>query len=369
MRLTSLSLLNFRKWENLSLEFHVDKVTCFVGANTMGKTNILEAIYLLSLLKSFRTNEIHHLLMWGEQHLSVNGVYEHEGENHSLAVNMVFRPKKARKYFIDGIEESVSDYVGTLNVVFFSPDDINMLLLSPGSRRRYLDILLSQTDKQYLRSYVTYQKVLKQRNSLLKAISAGYSNTSELEYWDLELATFATDIHQKREKLIAFFNERINGKYQEISKGEAEHFHISYAPSAKLEEVSVENYLALYSHTIGKDLALESTFSGPHRDDFTFLLGEKNIDDFASRGDTRSMILALKLAEIEYIQEVRKRVPILLLDDVFSELDQDRQEHLLCSLPAGTQTFITTTSKDIGVLTKRTKEIDFIDVQDLGKNS
>ncbi len=114
---------------------------------------------------------------------------------------------------------------------------------------------------------------------------------------------------------------------------------------------------------------MESTHTGPHRDDFHFLLNDRQIDDFASRGDTRSMILALKLAEIEYIEHTRGRAPLLLLDDVFSELDQDRQEHLLCSLPEGTQTFITTTTKDIGVLTKRTKDIIFIDVQELAQQT
>lgn len=363
MQLTSLTLQNFRKWEHLNLHFPKKKVICFTGPNTIGKTNILEAIYMLSLLKSFRTNEIHNLLMWGSNHFSVQGTYIDREEQNNLAVNMVFRPKKARKYLVNGIEESLSDYVGTINVVFFSPDDINLLLLSPASRRKYLDVLLSQTDKHYLRAYVTYQKVLKQRNSLLKAISAGFSTTEELEYWDGELARHATLIHTRRKALIDFFNERIDTKYQEISKHHEHIFTIDYLPSAKLEEISEEHYLTLYTTTQHKDLILESTHSGPHRDDFSFLLGEKSIDDFASRGDTRSMILALKLAEIEYIQTVRGNVPVLLLDDVFSELDQDRQEHLLCSLPENIQTFITTTTQDIGVLSKRTKDIEFIDVE------
>ena len=361
MHLTSLSLTNFRKFPSRDFQFPEDrKLICFVGQNTVGKTNVLEAIYFLGLLKSFRAQESTEMLLWDEKYLEVKGSFRIEEDLLDMQINMVFSPRKQRKLRLNGAERDLTDYVGTLNVVFFSPDDINLLLLSPANRRKYLDILLSQTDKEYLRALVTYQKVIKQRNALLKRISAGNAQEHELTFWNEELATAGVLITQKRFELLQFLNTLVADSYREISKNEPALFALHYSPSYKDEIFSTKNYIAKLQERTARDIILESTSFGPHRDDFQFLLGGKHIDTFASRGDTRSMILALKISEIHYIEQKKGSLPLLLLDDVFSELDHARQAQLIEHIPAHVQTFITTTPQDIGIGKNFTKDIYFV---------
>jgi len=361
MRLNGLTLENFRKFKNLSLSFDpAVHITCFVGENTIGKTNILEGMYYLSLLKSFRASDIKDLVHWDEHYLSVSGTFTESTTTHMSAVS-VLRPKKQRKYLLNGVDTPLTDYVGTIPVVFFSPDDISLLLMSPASRRKYMDVLLSQTDQEYLRSFVQYQKILKQRNALLKQISAGKSAREELEYWDLLLTEQGWTIFQKRKALIEFFNTLLPTHYEHIAHNEKEHFTIEYLPSLKHCH-SLEEYILHLRSRYERDIILEATSSGPHRDDFSFILSDKHIETFASRGDTRSMILALKLSEIDFIKDKKHILPLLLLDDVFSELDEVRQEELLSSIPEDVQTFISSTTAHIGSLERRKKEITFLDV-------
>lgn len=363
MRLTHLQLENFRKFTQLTLSIDPSHhIICFVGPNTIGKTNILEGIYYTCLLKSFRAVETKDIIHWDHSHLRTEALFTDHLVTHA-SVSAVLRPKKQKKYMQNHCDIPLSEYVGMLPLVFFSPDDINLLLLSPANRRRYLDILLSQIDTHYLRLLIHYQKVLKQRNALLKSINKKLAKEQELDYWDAELARLGLQITTKRTELLIFFNTLLPAHYTHIAQQEG-FFQLHYHPSIK-DLHSEEELLLHIKERRARDLILESTSVGPHRDDFSFLLNQRHIESFASRGDTRSMILALKLCEISFIRQMKHMLPILLLDDVFSELDEKRQEELLSAIPEEIQTFITSTTMHIGSLERRKKHIHFIDVENL----
>lgn len=337
--LSHLSLFQFRKYKELTLEIPAGAArVAFVGQNTAGKTNILEALYFLCLLKSFRTHSPQEMMLWGEHVMRVEGTFD---DNTHLAVGVASRPKRQRKYEINEAEVTVDTYVGTKTVVFFSPDDINMLLLSPANRRRYLDVILCQTNKKYLRSFAAYTKVLKQRNALLRAVSLDPSAADQLPYWEGELLDHAMVIMQGRRALTDAIATILPHHYAQIAGSEAD-VTLKYASSMPDAATKEELHAVLNTHR-DRDIIMGSTAAGPHRDDVHFMHTGRHVESFASRGDTRSYVLALKLGELAYMQTLRDDAPLLLMDDVFSELDTERQERLLAHLPSKVQTFITTT--------------------------
>lgn len=337
--LSHLSLFQFRKYRELSLDIPTDSNRiAFIGQNTAGKTNILEAMYFLCLLKSFRTHAPQEMMLWGEHVMRVEGTFD---DGSHLAVGIASRPKRLRKYEINQAEVSVDTYVGTKTVVFFSPDDINMLLLSPANRRRYLDVILCQTDRRYLRSFAAYTKILKQRNALLRAIQLDPSCIDQLAYWENELIDHALIIMDGRRRLTSAIAAILPHHYAQIAGKEAD-VTLKYASSMPDQAGKEELYALLNAHR-DRDLIMGSTSYGPHRDDVHFMHSDRHVESFASRGDTRSYVLALKLGELAYMQNLRSDAPLLLMDDVFSELDNARQERLLAHLPTNVQTFITTT--------------------------
>jgi len=337
--LTHLSLHQFRTYTDLSLDFRADaRINAFIGPNTAGKTNILEALYFLCLLKSFRTHTTSEMMQWGKHVLRVEARFDDGTE---LGVGLASRPKKLRKYSMNGRDAAVEEYVGTKTVVFFSPDDISMLLASPANRRRYMDIILCQTDKMYLRTFATYGKIVKQRNALLRTTQKEPSAASGLPYWDEQLASLALHLIQKRSQLLVTMSKELPRHYMAIS-GIAAEVEAAYMPSVPLESTK-EEILALLDLHKERDILLGSTSVGPHRDDLKFLLSGRPVESYASRGDTRSFVLGLKLGELAYIFEETGTAPMLLMDDVFSELDVERQQRLLENLPPTVQTFLTTT--------------------------
>lgn len=340
-RLHQLALTNFRKYASLDLSFDQEGITCFIGPNTVGKTNILEAIYILSLLKSFRTSDLKDCILWGQEYTMISCKTEIGENTLELAVNMLGGQRLQKSFKKDDIFVQTTEYIGAMPVVFFSPDDINILLHSPKERRRYMDILLSQADKEYLADLVLFKKIIKTRNALLKAINRESSPSSELQYWDLELAAVAIRMSRKRHALFDTLKSPLRETYQEIAQTD-DLLNIEYKSQIKADW-TVEEYLHQLNKRQQRDIFLEATSLGPHRDDFFFYVNEKSIDTYASRGDTRSIILALKLSEIEYISQHLGTLPLLLLDDVFSELDMERKQMLLDVIPEGVQTFITST--------------------------
>lgn len=350
MYIKSLQLKGFRNLKKLDLSFDPQvKTYAFVGLNGHGKTNLLESIFLTAISKSFRTRKMDQVVAFESDDLrdyagfcSTKISYERAGDAKELEVVMMKNPpKKGLK--INGVQKNAADYIGHLNVVFFSPDDMNMIHSAPASRRRYLDLLLSQFDRDYLQTFLRYQQVLSRRNSLLRQMEVKKISPDQLDFWDQEWVELTLSITQKRAVLVADLSRRSAEFYAEVTDG-ADRLKISYQPSFK-KMLSKEELLQLIAENRSKDIQKGYTQLGPHRDDLLFLCNGKSMASYSSRGEWRSLILTLKFSEIYLLKEKTDEWPVLLLDDVFSELDDKRQRHLFNRLTE-VQTFITTTHKE-----------------------
>lgn len=343
MKLRKLQLENFRSYSALSFQFPQEKnILIIVGLNGKGKTNFLEAIYTLSLGRSFRTLTHENLIKWENDYLRIKGEVLENEEDLELEVFFAKAPKRQKNFKKNQVNQKHSEYIGSLLTVLFHPEDLNMLYLSPSYRRRYLDILLSQTDKHYLFSLSQYRKILKQRNALLNQILKkrlnGNSTTNleeDLDVWDQQIAEHGTIIIQKRQILTKAINEHLQDIYQKIS-GSNESIKVEYQTKLK------EDYLKELQDARTKDIRRCKTTLGPHLDDLAFYIDNREIEKMASRGEFRTLLLAVKIAEIDYIKDKTQKNPLLLLDDVFSELDEQRQKHLI-QIIREHQTIITTT--------------------------
>lgn len=372
MKLRKIQLENFRNYSRYEYEFPEDKdITILVGPNGKGKTNLLEAIYVLSLGKSFRTILQDDLIEWEFDYMRCKCETEIDGEETNLEVFYSNYPRKQKGFKKNDVSMRNSEYIGNLITVLFHPEDLNMLYLSPSYRRKYLNILLSQTDKKYLEALTKYKKTLKQRNALLHAIrEAKFTNRpmgnleKDLDAWDTEIIEFGSRIIEKRVEFTQFLNKKLEKIYQSISGGK-EKVEIVYHTrqrSGRAYECQSE-YEAELIIRRDRDIRGAKTTLGPHRDDLKFVINDKEILSSASRGEFRTLLLAIKLAEIKYIKEKTGRNPILLLDDVFSELDRKRGKHLLKSIK-DCQTIITTTDQEsFKKLDKEGKSLRFVRIE------
>lgn len=348
MKLAKLQLENFRNYSSYLHEFAPDKdCTIIVGPNGKGKTNLLEAIYVLSLGKSFRALFQDDLINWDNAYMRCHCSIKRDNESLDLEVFYSNAPIRRKNFKRNGVSMKNSEYLGNLLTVLFHPEDLNMLYLSPSLRRRYLDIVLCQTDKKYLYALFKYKKVLKQRNALLHKIretrfkGVDIKNLlADLDAWNTEFIEFADVIIQKRTKFIQLLADQIEKAYRSIS-GQNENISIEYQNN--LQQPYQDELLSRRD----KDIYRAESSAGPHRDDLKFCINGKEIASSASRGEFRTLLLAIKLGEIEYIKAKTGQNPVLLLDDVFSELDIERRKQLLNAIK-GCQTIITTT--DIGEL-------------------
>lgn len=342
MHLKSLKLEQFRNYSGTEIKFGLSgPVTFIVGDNAQGKTNILEAIYLLSLTKSFRTVQQENLIKWGEQFARVKGVFESKNETFELEVFIGSPPHPRRALKKNGVKISTYNFIGNCQIVFFHPEDLNILYLGPDLRRRYLDIVNIQINPAYYRALRAYRRILEQRNSLLKKVKEGSASASNLNIWDEQLIKEGTAIMTERKKSIDYFNRQISDTYQRISKGSDKVF-MEYNSFFDDENAIADSFKNKLAKAREKDLKAEFTTVGPHRDDFNIKLNNKQLASHASRGEYRSILLSLKLIECIFYGEKTKEKPILLLDDVFSELDMERQKMLLENI-SGYQTILTST--------------------------
>lgn len=335
MKLLKLQLQNFRNYEKHEIKFDKEKdVTLIVGENGLGKTNILEAIFLLATGKVFREADQENLIKWGQDFFVVKGEFENEKERDEYGIFYSTYPRKEKVFKINDVETKYVDYLGRIPVVLFHPKDMNMLTMEPDLRRKYLNLILSQTDKYYLEAIASYMKILKQRNSLLEKIFEKESSESELDVWDEKLAKEAEYIIEARTKFCEYLNANLQKNYQKISssKEKIEVIYKTTGPAFKQKLLLKRD----------KDIRFGTTTVGPHREDIKFLIDDHTIESSASRGETRTVLIALKLSEIAYIEKIKKTSPILLLDDVLSELDETRQKNLLSNIK-GCQAFITAT--------------------------
>ncbi|MBN2087748.1 DNA replication/repair protein RecF [Candidatus Peregrinibacteria bacterium] len=342
MKISHIKIKGFRNLKPLELKIDKDKdVFAFIGSNGHGKTNLLEAIYLCALSKSFRTRTNSDLVNFEVDFCKIECAVDMEDPKILEIIVTKEPPQKVLK--VNGVKRNASDFIGVLKAVFFSPDDLSEMAFAPKLRRRYLDVMLSQLDHEYLNILLRYQEVARQRNALLKKIREKLAKKEELIFWDEQIADFGLSITQKRADLIIQLQDLINTMYKSISQTEDELKIIYQSNIGEFDDK--QSFLLKMTQNIDRDIATGTTQLGPHRDDLQFLINGHDMVYFASRGEWRSLVLALKFAEIQLIENKTGEKPILLLDDVFSELDEIRQKYLFEAIK-GTQTFITTTHKE-----------------------
>ena len=337
MIIKSLELADFRNYNSLEIHFSNGTNILYVK-NAQGKTNILEAIYLSSTTKSHRGTKDRDIINFEKEEAHIRTLLEKDGMENRI--DMHLRKSKAKGIAINGQKiKKAAELLGLLNVVFFSPEDLSIIKNGPAERRRFVDMELCQLDSFYLYNLNHYNKIVNQRNKLLKDMYFQPELRDTLNIWDSQLVSFGSKIIERRELFVKQLNEIIFEIHKKLS-GDKEELLIHYEP-----DITIENYESSLRNSQEKDIKLKQTTVGPHRDDFSFI--EKNIDirKFGSQGQQRTAALSLKLSEIELVKKMTKDNPVLLLDDVLSELDSDRQNYLLNNI-GDIQTIITCTGLD-----------------------
>lgn len=337
--LKSLILTNFRNYSKFSLDFA--KTTIIIGPNGIGKTNIVEALYLLSTGRSWRTNRDNECVRWDGEVARIVAELNNSESRIEMVIQKTPTPEhpQTKLVKINGVKKKLTDILGKLPTVLFSPEEIHLIDGAPMLRRRFLDILLCQIDKKYTLALLDLAKIIRGRNKLLYYIKIGKSKEDELDFWDEKLVVLGSFIIKKRQVTIARINEELTKKYQEIS-GAGETLQLKYKPT-----VEPENFADILVAQREREIEATATLFGPHRDDLVFLLENKDITTFGSRGEFRSAVLAVKVSELEFLAKEKGERPLLLLDDIFSELDKNRRMHL-AKIVEGQQTIITTTDLD-----------------------
>lgn len=344
MLLTNIQLQNYRNYRELELPTP-NMVNVFLGPNAQGKTNLLEAIFVLALTKSHRTSRDKELIGWNGDSARISGAADKKYGSIMLDLMFSSQGKKAK---INGLEQrKLSDFIGSVNVVMFAPEDLEIVKGTPGVRRRFLDMEIGQVQPGYLYTLQQYGKVLQQRNNYLKTARPGDMNQNMLDVWNMQLAEHGVKIMKKRKHFIQKLQIYAEEIHSGITKG-AEQLRIEYRPSFDtdaLQEESVlfEQFMIKLSQVKDGEIRRGVTLVGPHRDDLTFFINGKEAQVYGSQGQQRTTALSIKLAEIELIHEEIGEYPLLLLDDVLSELDQNRQTQLIETFQSKVQTFITTT--------------------------
>ena len=337
MLIKELYLNNFRCYSNGKFEFD-PALTIIHGPNTCGKSTILEAIHVLGLTKPYRSIDESSLIKINELSYAIKGVISNQKVDETVIVLNSNKTKKVRKN--NYVFKSLSEYVGYMNVIYYDPTDWLIFEGGPSYRRRFFDVLFCQVSKQYLNVSSEYKKLLKQRNFLIKKMieKNDKSTRNLLEVTTKQMIECGKKIIHTREKIIRKLNEIALGIHRELSSGR-EKVEIKYLPN-----ISVEEYELKMEAMLNEDLKKGTTMVGPHKDDYIFNINNKNIGDYGSQGQQKSAILSIKLASVELVKEVKNQYPIVLLDDVFSELDKGRQNQLIKLLNRKAQTIITTPS-------------------------
>ena len=337
MIIKSIELQNFRNYEDLNISFD-EGTNIFYGDNAQGKTNILEAVYLSGTTKSHKCSKDKEMIRFGEQEAHIRTVVVKKDKEYQI--DMHLKNNRSKGIAINKVPiKKASELFGILNMVFFSPEDLNIIKNGPAQRRRFLDSELCQLDKIYLSDLTTYNKILNQRNKLLKDMVYRPDLKDTLPVWDMQLVETGRKIIRRRKQFVDELNEIVHDIHYRIS-GEKEDLLLQYEPS--IEDIFFEDELFRVKE---RDMRQCMTSVGPHRDDLLFSIGEVDIRKFGSQGQQRTSALSLKLSEIELVKRSIHDTPVLLLDDVLSELDSNRQNYLLNSIH-DTQTLITCTGLD-----------------------
>jgi DNA replication and repair protein RecF len=333
----SLDLLNFRNYEKLSLTLDPG-INIFYGANAQGKTNILEAVYLAGTSKSHRGTRDRDMIRMGESEAHIR---MHVDKNDSdYRIDMHLRKNKSKGIAIGGVPiRRAGELFGIVNIVFFSPEDLNIIKNGPSERRRLVDRILCEIDRIYISDLTQYGKCLNQRNRLLHDLYFNPSLESELPVWDEQLVNYGCRIIAKREEFVRMLENIASEIHTELT-GEKERLTLVYEPN-----VTVEEFADKVARSRDADRKIKSTTVGPHRDDVCIKVNDMDLRLYGSQGQQRTTAISLKLSEIRIIEERIRNKPVLLLDDVLSELDRDRQNYLLGNI-RDIQTLITCTGLD-----------------------
>lgn len=334
MIIKSIELADYRNYDCLSLQF--DRGTNILyGDNAQGKTNILEAIFVAATTKSHKGAKDREIVSFGKEEAHIRTYLEKEGVE--IRVDMHLRKNKSKGIAIDGQKiKKAADLMGLCNVVFFSPEDLGIIKNGPGERRRFVDMELCQLDSVYLYNLNHYNRIVNQRNKLLKDMYMNPDLKETLGIWDMQLVSFGSKIIERRKRFEEQLNEIIFGIHKKLS-GDKEELVIHYEP-----DVEAEDFEKRLKMNQDRDIRAKMTSVGPHRDDFSFIIGDIDIRRYGSQGQQRTAALSLKLSEIELVKKIARDTPVLLLDDVLSELDSNRQNYLLNSI-GDIQTIITCT--------------------------
>jgi len=338
MYLKELLLFNFKNFDEKHFEFD-EKINCFVGNNGVGKTNVLDAIFFLAFGKSYFNNNIRQIIRFNQQGFSIKGLFNLKEKTENIFISYQIDKKKIIKRNNKAYDK-ISDHIGLIPLVMISPYDRDLISEGGETRRKFVDRIISQADKAYLNSLISYHKVLSQRNKLLKYFAANHHFDKEtIEIYNEQLHRYGSEIYDKRKKFIDVFNTFLKEKYQNLSGGKEE-VNISY-----YSELEIKPLHTLLLENIQKDRLLQHTSKGIHRDDFIFEINEHPIKKFGSQGQQKSFLIALRLGEFEFLKNKSAEVPILLFDDIFDKLDENRVEQIVKMVNNKTfgQIFITDT--------------------------
>ena len=324
MYIENLALQNYRNYARAEITFS-DGINILYGDNAQGKTNILEAIYLIGTTKSHRGSKDREIIRFDADESHIRAEIKKDGMHRRI--DMHLKKSKSKGIAIDMVPiRRSSELLGTMNMVFFSPEDLSIIKNSPAERRNFMDMELCQLDKIYVSLLANYKKVLDQRNNLLRQISFDKSKMDMLPVWDDQLVKYGIEIIKKRNHFIDLINEIIPDIHSNLTSGK-EHLCLVYEKNA--EE---ESFASMLVEKQEMDLRYQTTQTGPHRDDIAFLSDGMYVRKFGSQGQQRTAILSMKLSEMEYIKEETGSYPVLLLDDIGSELDAARREALMTYL-------------------------------------
>ncbi|MCF0179342.1 MAG: DNA replication/repair protein RecF [Bacteroidales bacterium] len=339
MKLKQLTIVNYKNIREASLTFS-DNVNCFVGKNGMGKTNLLDAIYYLSFCKSFNNVHDSQVILHGEDFFMLRGEYELNGNDEDVQCG--YRNNSKKSFKRDGKEyKRLSDHIGLLPVVMLTPSD--SILLSGGSeeRRRFMDMVISQFDKTYLNALIRYNAALQQRNSLLKQEQSSV-DMGLYQICEEQMDYYGQQIYKARKSFVEEFNPVFQEFYQKISR-DRENVSLSY-----ISHFDKGSLLPLLNEVRTRDLALEYTTRGAHKDDLLFQIGDYPIKQTGSQGQNKTFLVTLKLAQFDFLRRMGETTPTLLLDDIFDRLDGDRVEEIVKLVASSRfgQIFITDTNRE-----------------------
>ena len=335
MYIEKIKLQNFRNYKELELNLNKN-INIIYGDNAQGKTNILEAIFLCSFGKSFRTNKEKEMIKFNEENLNVEVFYQKKDRDGKIKIEIGSK----KQVSLNGIKiKKLSELLGNINIVIFTPDDINILRNGPENRRKFLDIMIGQLRPNYVYNLNMYLNTIKQRNNYLRQIREEQKDENMLEIWDEKLADYATKICKYRTDYINNINKKIKNIHKEITNNKEE-IDIKY-----ISECQDKNtYLNLLKQRRKLDIIKGYTTKGIHRDDFSVFINNKELNIYGSQGQHRTAILSLKISELQIIKDEIGEYPILLLDDFMSELDNNRRKNLLKYMKDA-QVIITCTEK------------------------